>query len=148
MPQVTREYRTIMYSYKQNRDGTLDKSHVIVHQLPHNANEKYGMAKLQNYVKRGFMFDDPRVERGNGLPEVKVTDQVDLGKPERVEAVEVPPEAPEGKDGSEEEVEAAKKERATKKTEVPAWGYYCTKCQKVHNNSKKIGKRHLKHKRA
>ena len=81
MPEVTKEYRTIMYSLGE-------KGEVVVHKLPYNANEKLGMEILQKYVKRGFMFDDPRKGNGSGEPEVVVTKEVVTNKPEEEEQEE------------------------------------------------------------
>ena len=80
---TTREYRTIMYSVRTDKEG---KKVVDVHRFPFNANQKEGRAKLQKMVKRGFTFEDPRVAGGDGLPEVLVTDEVNLDKPEQVGA--------------------------------------------------------------
>ncbi len=122
----TQEYRTIMYSIRKTEEG----EEVVVHRLPWNANEKYGMQKLQKMLDRGFTFKDPRKGNG-GVPEVLVTDTVNLEKP----IVDFkPPES------MEEFVD-----RSISK--VPQWGYFCTKCDKVHNEKSNIGKRHLKHKK-
>jgi len=81
MPEVeAKEYRTIMYSVV---DGQ-----VVVHKFPFNANEKYGMTKLQRLVKRGFTFADPRQQVPSPLPEVIVTRVVDLSKPISAESEE------------------------------------------------------------
>ena len=75
---VTKEYRTKMYSYRETKDG---EKEVVEHMFPWNANERYGMQKLQKMVQRGFMFVDPR-KGGNGQPEVLITNEVTLEKPE------------------------------------------------------------------
>jgi len=53
MPEITKENRTVMYSLADNGE-------VIKHELPFNANEKTGMQILEGYIKKGYMFDDPR----------------------------------------------------------------------------------------
>ena len=77
MAEATKEVRTTMYSY--GVDGG-----VIVHRLPFDANNKHGMAKLAKFQQRGFTFNDPRVEGGSQMPQVLVTKQVNLNKPDLV----------------------------------------------------------------
>jgi len=83
MPEVTREYRTIMYSLGE-------KGEVVVHKLPYNANEKLGMEILKKFVNRGFTFEDPREDKGMSKPEVIVTKEVVTNKPEEEEQEEKP----------------------------------------------------------
>ena len=71
---MAEEYRTIMYSV-----GV--KGEVITHRFPWNADEKIGMQKLQGFLRRGFTFDDPRKDKGLGMPEVIITRVVDSSKP-------------------------------------------------------------------
>ena len=80
---VTQEYRTVMYSKRLNKDG---ETVVDVHRFPFNAKQQEGMEKLKKMVARGFTFDDPREKGGNGQPEVLVTNEVHLDKPEQVDA--------------------------------------------------------------
>lgn len=69
----TQEVRTIMYSVVSGA--------VVTHRLPFNANDPIGRLKLQKFLQRGFTFDDPRGRVSTGLPQVVVTQEVDLGKP-------------------------------------------------------------------
>ena len=82
MPEVTEGKRTIMYSVAEN--GT-----VIRHKFPWDANNKFGMQKLQKMVAKGYSFTDPSLPDGlMKSPEVIVTDRVDLDKPEMVKPKE------------------------------------------------------------
>ena len=72
MAEKTKGVRTLMYSVE---GGT-----VVVHKLPWNANEPYGRSKFNKLIARVFTFEDPRV-KGDGQPQVIVTQTVDLDKP-------------------------------------------------------------------
>ena len=56
------------------------KGEVVVHRLPFDANEPLGVLKLQKFLSRGFTYDDPRKGRKTGMPNVIVTQTVDLEK--------------------------------------------------------------------
>ena len=45
--------RTTMYSYD-------DKGRVVVHHMPFDRNNPFGMKKLSRYLEMGYTFDDPR----------------------------------------------------------------------------------------
>lgn len=75
MPEVTQEKRTVMYSVEEN-------GHVARHVFPFNAEDPMGMTKLMKFVRRGFTFDDPRADVKTGRPQVIVTREVELARPE------------------------------------------------------------------
>lgn len=53
---VKSKNRTTMYSYD-------DKGRVIVHRMPFDSNNPFGMKKLARYLDMGYTFEDPRLRQ-------------------------------------------------------------------------------------
>jgi len=68
-----------MYSFRITKDG---KQEVVIHQMPFDRNNPFGMKKLARYLDMGYTFEDPRVLGLTGKPiELAVTETEDAPLP-------------------------------------------------------------------